>query len=92
MKLRELLEDPGTHTFSHSRLWSNVGNLSLTVAFIRDAWLGGLTDMKILAYGGIVTGHALLSKMVSMRWGNGMPLPSGPNPSAPPDPPPAGSR
>ena len=91
MRLRELLLDPGTHTLSHSRLWSNVGTLALTVAFIRDAWLGGLTDMKILAYGGIVTGHALLSKMVSMRWGNGT-LPSGPNPSAPPDPPPAGSR
>ena len=92
MKLRELLEDPGTHTFSHSRLWSNVGNLALTVVFVKDAWWGGLTDMKILAYGAVVAGHAVLSKAVSMRWGNGSSLPPTPSPSTPPDPPPMGGR
>lgn len=70
MKLSDLVKDPGTGMLSHTKLWANIGYAALTVAFLADAFGGHLTDMKILAYGAVVTGSAVASKFLSMRYGN----------------------
>lgn len=57
---------------SHTKVWANIGYAALTAAFIRDAWLGGLTDMKILAYGAVVAGSAAASKIASLRHAQAM--------------------
>ena len=69
MKLSDLFSDAGTGMLSHTKLWANIGYLALTVAFIRDSWAGGLTDMKILAYGAVVAGSAAASKFLSLKYG-----------------------
>lgn len=68
MKISDLVRDPGTGMLSHTKLWANVGYVALTWAFVVDAWGGGLTDMKILAYGAVVAGSAAASKAISMAW------------------------
>lgn len=67
MKFSDLVRDAGTGMLSHTKLWANVGYSALTWAFVLDAWHGGLTDMKILAYGAVVGGSAVASKAISMR-------------------------
>jgi len=67
MKLADLVRDPGTGMLSHTKLWANVGYLALTWSFVVDAWNGGLTDMKIFAYGAVVAGSAVASKAISMK-------------------------
>lgn len=69
MKLSDLIRDAGTGMMSHSKLWANIGYLALTTAFIKDAWAGGLTDMKIIAYGAVVAGSAAASKFLSLKYG-----------------------
>lgn len=69
MKLSDLIRDAGTGMMSHSKLWANIGYLALSAAFIKDAWAGGLTDMKIVAYGAVVAGSAAASKFLSLKYG-----------------------
>lgn len=69
MRLSDLFRDPGTGMLSHTKLWANLGYAALTWAFVVDAHAGGLTDMKILAYGAVVAGSAAASKFLSMRYG-----------------------
>lgn len=69
MNLADLVRDPGTGTLSHAKLWANIGYLALTVAFLSDAFGGGLTDMKILAYGAVVASSAAASKFLSLKYG-----------------------
>lgn len=69
MKLSDCLCDAGTKQLSHTKFWANVGYLAMTTAFLRQAWLHGLTDMLLLTYGAIFTGSAALSKFLSLRLG-----------------------
>lgn len=69
MRLSDLVRDAGTGMLSHTKLWAHVGYGALTAAFLRDAWGGGLTDMKMLAYGAIVAGSATASKWLSLKLG-----------------------
>jgi len=69
MKLSDLITDAGTGMLSHTKLWANIGYLALVVAFTKDAWAFGLTDMKIIAFGAVVAGSATASKLISMRYG-----------------------
>lgn len=69
MKFSDLFRDTGTGMLSHTKLWANIGYLALTVAFVKDAWAGGLTDMKIFAFGAVVTGSAAASKFLSLKYG-----------------------
>lgn len=69
MNLADLVKDSGTGMLSHTKLWANVGYLALTISFLSDAFSGGLTDMKILAYGAVVAGSAAASKFLSLRFG-----------------------
>jgi hypothetical protein len=69
MKLSDLVRDPGTGMLSHTKIWANVGYFALTWAFMADAAAGHLTDMKIFAYGAVMAGSAVASKLLSMRYG-----------------------
>lgn len=71
MHLKDLITDAATGQLSHSKLWSNIGYGALTHAFIFDAMSGGLSDMKLFAYGAIVIGNATASKIVSMKYKEG---------------------
>lgn len=68
MKASDIVQDCGTGKLSHTKLWANVGYLVMTVAFLRDAWTGGLDELKLIAFGVILTGSASLSKFLSMRF------------------------
>lgn len=68
MKLADLIRDAGTGMLSHTKLWANIGYLTLTIAFIRDAGAYELTEWKIIAYGAVVAGSATASKFLSMRY------------------------
>lgn len=68
--LRDLVAGPDGG-LSHTKIWSHVGYLVGTLAFVHDAWAGGLTDMKLLVYMGAMTAPQAFSKLVSMRYGGG---------------------
>lgn len=68
VKVSDLVEDAGTGMLSHTKLWANIGYAALTAAFLKDAWSGGLTDLKIFAFGAVVAGSAAASKFLSMRY------------------------
>ena len=69
MHLKELVTDHATGGFSHTKLWANIGYLTLTYAFLADAIAGGLDAEKIFAYGAVVAGSATASKFLSLRYG-----------------------
>lgn len=68
MKPTDLIQDCGTGKMSHTKLWSHIGYTAMTIAFVRDAWLGGLDEWKLIAYGAIVAGAASISKLISLRY------------------------
>ena len=69
MKISDCVQDAGTGQLSHTKLWGHVGYAVMTVAFVRQSWLHGLSDMLLLTYGMIFTGGAALSKFLSLRMG-----------------------
>lgn len=70
MRLRDLVAGPDGE-LSHTKVWSHVGYLVGTLAFVHDAWGGGMTDMKLLVYMGAMTAPQAFSKLVSLRYGSG---------------------
>lgn len=68
MSFRDLYTDVATGQTSLSKIGAAVGYASLAWAFCVDAAAGGLTDMKMLAYGAIMIGSATASKIVSMKY------------------------
>lgn len=67
MKVVDLITDCATGQLSHTKLWANIGYAAMTYAFVADALAGGLTDMKLFAYGSVVAGSAAASKLISVR-------------------------
>lgn len=59
MKLRDFYTDPKSGKFSHTRLWSNIGMLTLTLAFWKMAVACTVTAEIMFAYGAIVVSHRL---------------------------------
>ncbi len=67
-KIFDLFTDNRTGRISASKLWFNLGNAALTFAFVRDAVYGGLTDMKILAFGMVVCGSGMAAKWLNKKY------------------------
>lgn len=70
-KLMELITDCGTGELSHTKIWTHVAYLAATIAFVR---ITVLTDMSLPAeiwfiYLGVVGGHNVLNKWISMKYG-----------------------
>lgn len=68
LHLRDLVADPATGRFSHTRLWSNIGCAVATVVFAKAGWSGQLTADVWLIYLGSVGGFAAVSKALSLRY------------------------
>lgn len=71
LQLRDLVADPATGRFSHTRLWSNIGCAVATVVFAKAGWSGQLTADVWLIYLGSVGGFAAVSKALSLKYGAG---------------------
>lgn len=71
MKLSDLFVDKHNNKLSHTKLWSNIGLLSMTVAFLYRAFYGNIADYEteILVYGIVVTAPNLLGKFLTARFG-----------------------
>lgn len=70
LRLADLVTDPATGRFSHTRLWSNIGCAAATVLFVKTGWSGQLTADVWLIYLGSVGGFAAVSKALSLRYKN----------------------
>lgn len=68
MKILDLITDAGTGQLSQTKIGSLVGYVTLASAFIIDACAGGLTDVKLLAFGAIMIGNATASKFISLKY------------------------
>lgn len=66
MHIRELITDPNG-TLSHTKIWSNIGMATLTVAFIVGTYRHGITPELIVAYGGIVVFGRTASKYLDNK-------------------------
>lgn len=72
MKISDLFLDKHSNKLSHTKLWSNIGLLTMTVTFIHRAFYGNIQDyeMEMLVYGIIVTAPNLLGKFLTARFGS----------------------
>lgn len=70
-KLIELITDCKTGELSHTKIWTHIAYLAATIAFVR---ITVLTDVPLPAeiwfiYLGVVGGHNVLNKWISMKYG-----------------------
>lgn len=72
MKIGHLFIDSRDNKLSHTKLWSNIGLLAMTVVFIHRGFNVNIADMEMemLVYGLVVTAPQLLSKFITMRFGS----------------------
>ena len=55
---------------SHSKVWSNVANLTATAIVLYWGYLGTLSDDMLLWYMLILSGHAATSKLIKNKFTN----------------------
>ena len=68
-KCCELITDAGTGLLSHTKLWTHVAYCAATVAFLRLVFSDTPPGLDIwLTYLGIVGGHNIASKVISMKF------------------------
>lgn len=69
MKISDLIVDPGTGQYSHTKIWTNIAYLVVTFAFIKTTLSSTEINMGMwLLYLCIVGGHSSLSKLISMKY------------------------
>lgn len=70
MKLNGLIIDSATGQCSHTKLWSNIAYLAATIVFLRWGVLSEQppSEWMWLIYLGVVGGHTVLSKLVSLKY------------------------
>lgn len=56
---------------SHTKFWSNVGMLSMTIIFLYWGFKNILPDWYMWAYAAVVAAPHLISKLIALRWGLG---------------------
>ena len=72
MALTDIVKDDASGNWSHTKVWSNLGNVAMTTIFFRVAWNAQVTDglaWLFLVYGGLVAGSQVASKIIGLRWG-----------------------
>lgn len=65
-KFKDLFCDPDG-SLSHTKIWANVGNSVLSISFIYEAYLRGITPELIISYGVVIGGYRLTSKYLDMK-------------------------
>jgi hypothetical protein len=69
MNIKDLITDFGTGRLSHTKLWSNIANLTATCIVIIQAINGSLLVDIFIAYLVFVGASSLGSKFLSMKFG-----------------------
>ena len=64
---RDLFVDHVTGKLRETALWSNIGKLSMTVAFLYETFNGNLTEWLVAAYGGIVVLHETAARVMNQK-------------------------
>ena len=74
MRASDLFRDAGTGQLSHTKLWTNIAYIVVTVVFLRLAFVCNTPpDADIwLIYLGIIGAHGAVSKLISMRYRGGL--------------------
>lgn len=68
--LRELiLSETKNINISHTRLWSNIGMLSMTLVFLYMGFITQLPEWYGWIYATVVVAPNLISKLITLRWG-----------------------
>lgn len=70
MKAIDLITDAGTGQCSHTKLWANIAYCSATLVFLRWGIFAPEppSEWMWLIYLGVVGGHTVLSKLVSLKY------------------------
>lgn len=69
MNWMDLITDAGTNQVSHTKLWNNIANATATGSFIYEVYKNQDSEWLWLIYLGVVGGSALVSKLLSLRYG-----------------------
>lgn len=64
-------DDSGTPRISHTKLWSNLGMLAMTVVFLHMAFTHDLQEWYGWMYALVVTPTRLVNKFLSLKFGRG---------------------
>ena len=63
----DLVTDARTGRLRETLMWSNVGKLVMTWAFVHVIWKGGSSEFLWLTYGSIVILHEAASRLINQR-------------------------
>tara|TARA_R110000868_G_scaffold134964_2_gene347262 strand:- start:853 stop:1122 length:270 start_codon:yes stop_codon:yes gene_type:complete len=63
----DLVADHRTGKLRETAVWSNIGKLTMTWAFIYTIWKGGSSEFLWLAYGGVVVAHESAARFFNQR-------------------------
>lgn len=70
MRVIDLITDCATNQLSHTKIWTNIAYLAATIAFLRLTISNDPPPVEIwFVYLGVVGGHNVLSKLISMKYG-----------------------
>lgn len=69
MNVPGIFRDDKNGNFSHTKFWAAVAYTAMTVAFLRAAFPGPISDTLMFAYGAVVAGSHVATKFVSMKYG-----------------------
>lgn len=65
----DLIIDPGTRMYSHTKLWTHIAYATVTATFLYMSVSGNPPGLDLwLVYLGIVGGHGLVSKFLSLKY------------------------
>jgi hypothetical protein len=68
--MRAMICSTQTGEISHTKFWTNIAYLAGTVAFVKANWTSTASVDIWCVYLGVVGGHGVLSKFISMRYGD----------------------
>lgn len=60
--------NPTTGKLSHTKFWSNIGHLVMTIAFIYEVTQGRASTDLWLVYGALVMGNATANKIINAKY------------------------
>lgn len=75
MKVSSLIRDDKSGNLSHTKLWANIAYAAMTAVFVHMGWHGQVDGWWLFAYGAVVAGSGVATKLVALKYGssNGAP-------------------
>jgi hypothetical protein len=70
-KLNDLFVDHTTGRLRESKVWSNIGKATMTWALVKLVLDNHLTEWYVFAYGGLVLGHEVYTRILNQKEQNG---------------------